>query len=226
MASNRAVAHYLEEITGNRILIPELNQVMGAGRGADRPRKLGARQRAATRTRPAAVPSIAPRPGIPAGRAVKKSVAMRTQLTRREFLSKSDAPLVWRNLFFPAEILNALGVRMLTMETYAALQARNGKRGCERCSTGRRRKGFSAETCSFLRVLEGDDQLAPARLRGGHQRAVPAGRASAGRPGPRPRLPRSLPSRAHAHPARTTARSKASPPGWRRRWPTWSGRWA
>ena len=30
VASNRAVAHYLEAITGNRILIPELNQVMGA----------------------------------------------------------------------------------------------------------------------------------------------------------------------------------------------------
>ncbi len=30
VASNRAVAHYLRAITGNRILIPELNQVMGA----------------------------------------------------------------------------------------------------------------------------------------------------------------------------------------------------
>ena len=30
VASNRAVAHYLEAITGNRIVIPELNQVMGA----------------------------------------------------------------------------------------------------------------------------------------------------------------------------------------------------
>ena len=30
VASNRAVAHYLQTITGNRILIPELNQVMGA----------------------------------------------------------------------------------------------------------------------------------------------------------------------------------------------------
>ena len=58
---------------------------------------------------------------------VRKSAAMRTRLTRQEFLSRSDAPLVWRNLFFPPEILNALGVRMLTMETYAALRARNGK---------------------------------------------------------------------------------------------------
>ena len=30
VASNRAVAHYLQTITGNRILIPEFSQVMGA----------------------------------------------------------------------------------------------------------------------------------------------------------------------------------------------------
>ena len=36
--------------------------------------------------------------------------------------------MVWRNPFFPAEILNALGVRMLTVETYAALRARSGRR--------------------------------------------------------------------------------------------------
>ena len=59
---------------------------------------------------------------------VKKSTAMRTHLTRQEFFSRGSAPLVWRNLFFPAEILNALGVRMLTLETYAALHARNAKR--------------------------------------------------------------------------------------------------
>ena len=61
-------------------------------------------------------------------------------------------------LVLPAEILNALGVRMLTLETYAALQARNGgelRKTFDRAA----RKGFSAETCSFLRVLEGDDRL-------------------------------------------------------------------
>jgi benzoyl-CoA reductase/2-hydroxyglutaryl-CoA dehydratase subunit BcrC/BadD/HgdB len=89
---------------------------------------------------------------------VKKSVAMRTRLTRREFLSRGAAPLVWRNLFYPAEILNALGVRMLTMETYAALRARNGK-GLRTMFDKAARKGFAAETCSFLRVLEGDDCL-------------------------------------------------------------------
>ena len=83
---------------------------------------------------------------------------MRTHLTRQQFLSRGDAPLVWRNLFYPAEILNALGVRMLTMETYAALRARNGK-VLRTMFDKAARKGFAAETCSFLRVLEGDDCL-------------------------------------------------------------------
>jgi predicted CoA-substrate-specific enzyme activase len=159
VASNRAVAHYLRLITGNPIEIPELNQVMGA-LGAARI----ARDRFSLDTAAGHRPSVGKAGGAskharpkPA-RWVKKSTAMRSHLTRQDFLSKSDAPLVWRNLFFPAEILNALGVRMLTMETYAALQARRGKklRGMfDRAA----RKGFSAETCSFLRVLEGDDQL-------------------------------------------------------------------
>ena len=161
VASNRAVAHYLRAITGNRILIPELNQVMGA---------LGAAQIArdcweleCNSTEQAAKARQEPRVSIwrnPSSsvRPVKKSAAMRIHLTRQEFLSKGDAPLVWRNLFFPAEILNALGVRMLTLETYAALHARSGKR-LRKMFDRAARKGFSAETCSFLRVLEGDDRL-------------------------------------------------------------------
>ncbi|MCX7846484.1 MAG: 2-hydroxyacyl-CoA dehydratase [bacterium] len=89
---------------------------------------------------------------------MSKAVALRTQLTRSEFLTRDGAPLVWRNLFFPAEILNALGVRMLTLETYAALRGRNQKKlryFFDRAAC----KGFSAETCSFLRVLEGDEYL-------------------------------------------------------------------
>jgi predicted CoA-substrate-specific enzyme activase len=89
---------------------------------------------------------------------VNKSVALRTQLTRRDFLSRNGEPLVWRNLFFPSEILNALGVRMLTLETYAALRGRNQKR-LQKLFDRAACKGFSAETCSFLRVLEGDDHL-------------------------------------------------------------------
>jgi len=81
---------------------------------------------------------------------------MRAKLTRQEFLSsvKKDQQLVWRNLFFPTEILNALDVKMLTLETYAALFARNTKK-TKKAFDEAAYKGFSAETCSFLRVLEG-----------------------------------------------------------------------
>lgn len=87
-----------------------------------------------------------------------KSIALRTSLTRKEFLSRSNAPLVWRNLFFPAEIMNAMGVRMLTLETYAALRGRSSKKLREFFDNAAC-KGFSAETCSFLRVLEGDTRI-------------------------------------------------------------------
>ena len=122
VASNRAVAYYLQAITGNHILIPKLNQVMGA---------LGAARIARDSWEPQgtglswAKGALCVAPLHIASRSagsVKKSVAMRTRLTRQQFLSRGDAPLVWRNLFYPAEILNALGVRMLTMETYAALR--------------------------------------------------------------------------------------------------------
>ncbi len=91
-------------------------------------------------------------------RSVNKSVALRAGFTRSEFFSRNGKPLVWRNLFFPAEILNALGVQMLTLETYAALRGRNQKR-LRQLFDRAACKGFSAETCSFLRVLEGDEQL-------------------------------------------------------------------
>ncbi|MGA2068094.1 MAG: 2-hydroxyacyl-CoA dehydratase [Thermoguttaceae bacterium] len=161
VASNRAVAYYLQAITGNRILIPELSQVMGAlgaatiARESWEPKHTGfAWDGGEGRGHRLAPLHIAPG----SAGSVKRAVAMRTHHTRQQFLSGGDAPLVWRNLFYPAEILNALGVRVLTMETYAALRARNGK--VLRTMFDRAaRKGFAAETCSFLRVLEGDDRL-------------------------------------------------------------------
>ncbi len=161
VASNRAVAHYLQAITGNHILIPELNQVMGAlgaariARDSWEPRSTRFSLDAGERH----VPRVSPRHIVPrCVGSVKKSVAMRTHLTQQQFLSNGDTPLIWRNLFYPAEILNALGVRMLTMETYAALRARNGK-VLRTMFDKAARKGFAGETCSFLRVLEGDDRL-------------------------------------------------------------------
>jgi len=89
----------------------------------------------------------------------KKSIAMRANMTRSElFARNSDVPMVWRNLFYPPEILNAFGVRTLTLETYAAFRARNTKK-LQECFDRAASKGFSAETCSFLRVLEGDEKL-------------------------------------------------------------------
>lgn len=166
VASNRAVAHYLRAITGNQILIPEFSQVMGALGAAQIARDCWRRKHSpnepATKTAKAKsrhTPNVSlwQEPSNPVA-PVKKSTAMRIHLTRQEFLSKGDAPLVWRNLFFPTEILNALGVRILTLETYAALHARSGKR-LRKMFDRAARKGFSAETCSFLRVLEGDDHL-------------------------------------------------------------------
>ena len=229
VASNRAVAEFLGQITGNRILVPEVHQVMGALGAAriardaallghefierdkltceaqyDEPAPSGAEAARSEADRVSAgtfndgrraVCLEADRPSAPASvglqeapvslgpwrrtngsakgrrngssngdrprraaRPVRESAAMRTRLTRREFFAKGSAPLVWRNLFFPPEILNALGVRMLTLETYAALRARGGKRLQEMFDRAAC-KGFAAETCSFLRVLEGDDRL-------------------------------------------------------------------
>jgi len=82
-------------------------------------------------------------------------------LTHEKKYNHGKEPLVWRNLFFPTEVLNALGVRSLTLETYAALFARSQhkvKKAFDKAAC----KGFSGETCSFLRVLEGVQLPAPA----------------------------------------------------------------
>jgi len=148
VASNHAVAYYLKEITGNNIIIPEFHRVMGA-LGAACLAKQSAKLKSKLNTTKYNFP------GLPL-----KSVSMRANATRKEFFSGSKAPLVWRNLFFPTEILNALGVRMITMETYAALFARNRKR-IKKAFDIAAYKGFSAETCSFLRVLQGTDLPKP-----------------------------------------------------------------
>jgi predicted CoA-substrate-specific enzyme activase len=223
VASNRAVGYYLHEITGNKIVIPDFHQVMGALGAAclakqysgfgdrlnttavfDQRRRfrigipefhevieavadkglarevLKLKDRLITRkTRQGEMKLGVPEfqqirdaftdeglarefwklvNSLVARRTVTKSIAMRAEMTRRDFLSKDGAPMVWRNLFFPPEILNALGVRMMTLETYAALRARSRKRVRQYFDRAAC-KGFSAETCSFLRVLEGDEHL-------------------------------------------------------------------
>ena len=142
VAYNRAVAYFLKEITGNNIIIPEFHSVMGALGAA-----ILAKEFYEKKHNVAIKHDIFPKEK-------PKAIGLRTKLTRKEFFSKRDVPLVWRNLFYPTEILNAFDVRMLTLETYAALYARNQKR-IKGYFDNAAYKGFSAETCSFLRVLEG-----------------------------------------------------------------------
>ncbi len=150
VASNKAVSHYLHEITGNNIVTPEHHNVMGAlGCAA-----LAIKYKKLKNGLKEQIPHF--------DNTKLKSVALRTKHTRREFLSTNkEIPLVWRNLFFPSELLNAMGVKMLTLETYAALHARNRKK-VKKSLDNAAYKGFASETCSFLRVLEGIDLPKPA----------------------------------------------------------------
>jgi benzoyl-CoA reductase/2-hydroxyglutaryl-CoA dehydratase subunit BcrC/BadD/HgdB len=90
-----------------------------------------------------------------------KSVLLRIKATKRDFFSTDTSkPLVWRNLFFPTEILNAMDCRIRTLETYAALFGRRADKVKE--ALGRAaQKGFDGQTCSFLRMLEGMDLEKP-----------------------------------------------------------------
>ncbi len=143
VASNGAVAHYLRELTGSEIVIPKYHQVMGALGAACLARQFVNLKGKLVLDKIEYEPTRA------------KSVAMRTSCTKHDFFSRDKSkPLVWRNLFFPSEILNAFGCRIRTLETYAALFARRPQRIKE--ALGRAaQKGFDQQTCSFLRVLEG-----------------------------------------------------------------------
>ena len=150
VAANSAVAHYLREITGSEIVIPEYHKVMGA---------LGAACLARQFTHLKGKLEIKPVEYEPTK---QKSAAMRVNSTRREFFSKDRSkPTIWRNLFYPTEILNAFGARIFTLETYAALFGRSTKR-IKAALDIAARKGFDQQTCSFLRILEGSDHEKPA----------------------------------------------------------------
>ena len=143
VASNAAVAHYLRELTGSEITIPEHHQVMGALGAACLAReydRLGGKL---------VLEKVQYEPTR------QKSVTMRIKSAMHDFFSRDKSkPLVWRNLFFPAEILNAFGCRIRTLETYAALfghHTQKVKAALDRAA----QKGFDQQTCSFLRVLEG-----------------------------------------------------------------------
>ena len=150
VASNGAVAHYLRELTGSDIVIPEHHQVMGALGAA-----CLAREYAGLRRGGAGLEKVQYEPSR------GKSVRLRVTSTKRDFFSTDKSkPLVWRNLFFPTEILNAMDCRIRTLETYAALFGRKADKVKE--ALGRAaQKGFDGQTCSFLRMLEGTELEKP-----------------------------------------------------------------
>lgn len=149
VAHNKAVAYFLEKITGNHIVIPKYHSVMGAIGAANIARTYSASCRdTAFHTSLIDVSKM-------------KSLEMRRKQTVKEFaIRHSKAPLIWRNLFYPTEILNAMGVNMLTLETYAAFFSSNRERIGNALNKAYY-KGFSAETCSILRTLEGLDLPVP-----------------------------------------------------------------
>ena len=150
VASNKAVAHYLEEITGSQIVIPEYHQVMGALGAACLAREFMLLKGKLDISHYEYEPTP------------QKSVQMRVKSTKHEFLSRErNKPTVWRNLFYPSEILNAFGAKIRTLETCAALIGRNVKKVKQALDIAAR-KGFDQQTCSFLRILEGIKMEKPA----------------------------------------------------------------
>ncbi len=145
VAFNKAVAYFLKKLTGSEIVIPQYHEVMGALGAA-----VIARQLDDLRSRGAldlAKVEYEPTRG--------KSTLLRIKSTKRDFFSAdASKPLVWRNLFFPTEVLNAMDCRIRTLETYAALFGRKADKVKD--ALGRAaQKGFDGQTCSFLRMLEG-----------------------------------------------------------------------
>ena len=145
VAFNRAVAFFLNKLTGSEIVIPQYHEVMGALGAAVIARQLHDLKNAGGLD--LSKVEYEPTRG--------KSVLLRIKSTKRDFFSKDPTkPLVWRNLFFPTEILNAMDCRVRTLETYAALFGRRADKVKE--ALGRAaQKGFDGQTCSFLRMLEG-----------------------------------------------------------------------
>ena len=145
VAFNKAVAFFLKKLTGSEIVIPQYHEVMGAlGAAVIAMRLHDLREKGKLDL---AKEEYEPTRG--------KSTLLRIKSTKRDFFSHDPSkPLVWRNLFFPAEILNAMGCRIRTLETYAALFGRRADKVKE--ALGRAaQKGFDGQTCSFLRMLEG-----------------------------------------------------------------------
>jgi len=145
VAFNKAVAYFLKKLTGSEIIIPQYHEVMGALGASVIARQLeGLKSGGKLDLTPV---EYEPTRG--------RSTLLRIKSTKRDFFSKdASKPLVWRNLFFPTEILNAMDCRIRTLETYAALFGRRPNFVKETLGKAAQ-KGFDGQTCSFLRMLEG-----------------------------------------------------------------------
>ena len=143
VAFNKAVAFFLGKLTGSEIIIPQYHEVMGALGAAVIAKQL---DELGPDVQLAKV-EYEPTRG--------KSTLLRIKSTKHDFFSKDETkPLVWRNLFFPTEILNAFDCRIRTLETYAALFGRKADFVKEALGNAAQ-KGYDQQTCSFLRMLEG-----------------------------------------------------------------------
>jgi len=151
VAFNKAVAFFLGKLTGSEIVIPQYHEVMGALGAAVIARQLDDLKKEGKL-------NLAPVEYEPTR---GRSVLLRIKSTKRDFFSSDRSkPLVWRNLFFPTEILNAMDCRIRTLETYAALFGRRSDFVKETLGKAAQ-KGFDGQTCSFLRMLEGMDLEKP-----------------------------------------------------------------
>ncbi len=143
VAFNKAVAYFLGKLTGSEIIIPQYHEVMGALGAAVIAKQLDELGDQVKFEKVEYEPTRG------------KSTLLRIKSTKRDFFSKDPSkPLVWRNLFFPTEILNAFDCRIRTLETYAALFGRKADFVKEALGNAAQ-KGFDQQTCSFLRMLEG-----------------------------------------------------------------------
>ncbi len=152
VASNEVVIHYLTKLSGNRIIVPQLHCIIGALGCA-----IIAKKHFENKENALYIKDTIIKKDLLNTTLIKenyKSIGFRSDLSRKEYFSSSPMPLVWRNLFFPVELINAFGFRTITLETFAALRAKNQNKIKEFLDNSTI-KGFSSETCSFLRVLQG-----------------------------------------------------------------------
>ena len=228
VASNRAVAHYLQAITGNRILIPELNQVMGALGAARIARDCWQRQcnstgqaRGETRATPLA---LAESVDAPPARS-RNRWPCELNLTRQAVPVQGRRPLGLAQPVLPRGDTQRVGRPHVDAGNLCRLARPQRKEAAKDVRSGGP-QGLLHRNLLVPPRAGRRRSPAEAGLRRRHQRTLPAGRAGARRSGARPGLSRPLPSRAHADPSKRPLRREHRGRTGGRRSATWSDRWA